>query len=53
MLHGGDNYRFVRVEEFGYVSSYNPRLLAGDIQTMVDVSASVWFNLDGGGLQSF
>jgi hypothetical protein len=38
MLHGGDDYRFVRVEEFGYVSSYNPRLLGGDIQTMVDVS---------------
>ncbi|ELT94762.1 hypothetical protein CAPTEDRAFT_205314 [Capitella teleta] len=39
MLHGGEDYRFIRVEEFGFVSSYNPRLLSGDIQTMIDMKA--------------
>ncbi|ELU06775.1 hypothetical protein CAPTEDRAFT_193982 [Capitella teleta] len=38
MLHGSDDYRFIRVEDFGQVSSYNPRLLAGDIQTMVTMT---------------
>ncbi|ELT94901.1 hypothetical protein CAPTEDRAFT_205407 [Capitella teleta] len=35
MLHDSDEYRFVAVEDFGIVSSYNPRTLRGDIQTMV------------------
>ena len=38
MLHDSDEYRFVAVEEFGIVSSYSPRTLRGDIQTMVFVS---------------
>jgi len=39
-LHGSENYKFVVVEEYGIVSSYNPRLKSGDIQTMVYVSAN-------------
>ncbi len=38
MLHGSPTYKFVVVEEFGIVSSYNPRTVFGDIQTMVSVS---------------
>ena len=38
MLHGSMDYKFVVVEEFGIVSSYNPRTVFGDIQTMVIVS---------------
>ena len=36
-LHGGETYRFIHVEDFGYVSSYNPRVSAGDVQIMVEV----------------
>ena len=39
MLHGSQDYRFIAVEEFGIVSSYSPRTVAGDIQTMVNVSS--------------
>ena len=38
MLHGSDDYRFIAVESMGIVKSYTPRTLAGDVQTMVDVS---------------
>ena len=38
MLHGSDNYKFVVIEEFGIVSSYAPRTISGDIQTMMFVS---------------
>ena len=41
VLHGGDDYRFIHVEEYGMVSAYRPRLSAGDIQTMVEVSVCV------------
>lgn len=34
-LHGSDKYKFIVVEDYGIVSSYNPRLKSGDIQTMV------------------
>ena len=37
-LHGNENYRFINVEEYGIVSSYSPRLTAGDVQVMVSVS---------------
>lgn len=37
-LHRNNDYRFVAVEDFGIVNSYAPRLLSGDIQTMVEVS---------------
>ena len=37
-LHGHDDYRFVAVEEMGLVESFDPRLIAGDIQIMVYVS---------------
>ena len=37
-LHGGDDYRFINVEEYGLVSAYRPRLSAGDVQTMVEVT---------------
>ena len=42
MLHGGEDYRFVIVEDFGIVSSYAPRTIAGDIQIMVYVSHLRW-----------
>ncbi len=37
MLHGSDDYKFVIVEDFGIVSSYAPRTVFGDVQTMVVV----------------
>ena len=42
MLHGSDDYRFIAVESMGIVKSYTPRTLAGDVQTMVDVSDVDW-----------
>ena len=38
MLHGSPDYKFVIVEDFGIVSSYAPRTVFGDVQTMVVVS---------------
>ena len=38
MLHDSEEYRFIVVEENGIVQSYSPRLIRGDIQTMVYVS---------------
>lgn len=38
-LHGGETYRFIHVEDFGYVSSYSPRVSAGDVQIMVEIEA--------------
>ncbi|ELT90450.1 hypothetical protein CAPTEDRAFT_197471 [Capitella teleta] len=35
VLRDSEDYRFIRVEEFGILSSYNPRTTRGDIQTMV------------------
>ena len=43
MLHGGDDFRFIYVEEYGWASSYRPRTSAGDIQTMVEASSIVFF----------
>ena len=43
-LHGGDDYRFINVEDYGFVSAYRPRLSAGDVQTMVEVSGG-WGHL--------
>ena len=40
-LHGGEDYRFVIVEDNGWANAYNPRLAAGDIQTMVEVSDAI------------
>ena len=40
LLHGDDDYSFVVVEDFGYVISYSPRTIKGDIQTMVSVSVN-------------
>jgi hypothetical protein len=40
-LHGSDNYRFVVVEEYGFVRSYDPRTLSGDVQIMVWVGVKV------------
>ena len=37
MLLESKDYRFIRVEEFGRVNSYNPRTTGGDVQTMVSV----------------
>lgn len=37
VLHGGENYRFVMIEDNGLVSSYSPRLSAGDHMIMVMV----------------
>ena len=36
-LIGSDDYRFVVVGDFGVVSSYNPRTILGDVQTVVYV----------------
>lgn len=35
VLHHSEDYRFVVVEEFGIVSSYNPRTIHGDVLLMV------------------
>jgi len=32
------SYRFIHVEDFGYVVSYAPRTSSGDFQTMLPVS---------------
>lgn len=37
LLHGDPDYRFIIVEDFGYVVSYNPRTFQGDVQTMLSV----------------
>ena len=42
MLHSSDKYRFIVVENFGIVSSYSPRTLTGDIQTMVHVGEHIY-----------
>ena len=36
-LKGSKQYRFIRVPDGGYVSSYNPDTADGDVQTMVKV----------------
>ena len=35
VLHGDDSYRFVMVEDGGFVESYDPKTKGGDIQVMV------------------
>jgi hypothetical protein len=37
MLHGDDSYKFIHVEDFGYVVSYAPRTSFGDFQTMLPI----------------
>jgi len=37
LLHGDPDYRFIIVEDFGYVVSYSPRTFQGDVQTMVSI----------------
>ena len=39
MLVGDPAYKFIHVEDFGYVASYNPRTSFGDFQTMLSVSS--------------
>jgi len=38
MLVGDPSYKFIHVEDFGYVVSYEPRTSFGDYQTMLPVS---------------
>jgi len=38
MLVGDPAYKFIHVEDFGYVVSYLPRTSFGDFQTMLPVS---------------
>jgi len=38
MLIGDPAYKFIHVEDFGYVTSYAPRTSFGDFQTMLSVS---------------
>ena len=38
MLVGDPAYKFIHVEDFGYVVSYDPRTSFGDFQTMLPVS---------------
>jgi len=37
MLHGDPAYKFIHVEDFGYVVSYSPRTSFGDFQTMLPI----------------
>ena len=46
MLHGSQDYKFVVTEDFGIVSSYAPRTVFGDVQTMVVVSTMLIFLTD-------
>jgi len=39
MLIGDPAYKFIHVEDFGYVVSYAPRTSFGDFQTMLSVSS--------------
>jgi hypothetical protein len=38
MLHGDPTYKFIHVEDFGYVVSYAPRTSFGDFQTMLPIA---------------
>ena len=38
MLHESEDFRFIHVEQFGIVRSYNPRMSRGDFHTLVYVS---------------
>jgi len=38
MLMDDPSYKFIHVEDFGYVVSYAPRTSRGDFQTMLPVS---------------
>jgi len=41
LLHGDPNYKFIIVEDFGYVVSYNPRTFQGDVQTMLSIKGNM------------
>lgn len=41
LLHGDPDYRFIIVEDFGYVVSYNPRTFQGDVQTMLSIKGQL------------
>jgi len=46
MLVGDPAYKFIHVEDFGYVVSYAPRTSFGDFQTMLSVSCLLFvYNL--------
>jgi len=45
MLVGDPSYKFVHVEDFGYVVSYAPRTSFGDFQTMLPVSDRVKYKI--------
>jgi hypothetical protein len=38
ILRGSDQYKFIHVEEYGYVVSYAPRLSSGDHHHLVSFS---------------
>ena len=42
MLVGDPAYKFIHVEDFGYVVSYAPRTSFGDFQTMLSVSSRLF-----------
>ena len=37
MIAGSDDYKFIHVEEYGYVTSYAPRVSSGDHQHLLFV----------------
>ena len=37
MITGSDDYKFIHVEEYGYVTSYAPRVSSGDHQHLLFV----------------
>jgi len=45
MLIGDPAYKFIHVEDYGYVTSYAPRTSFGDFQTMLSVSGSIAFHV--------
>jgi len=44
MLVGDPAYKFIHVEDFGYVVSYAPRTSFGDFQTMLSVSCVLFMH---------
>jgi len=44
MLVGDPSYKFIHVEDFGYVVSYAPRTSFGDFQTMLPVGGLKCFS---------
>ena len=44
-LKGSDDYQFIHVEQYGYVTSYAPRLSSGDYNHYMWLRPETWFEV--------